>query len=241
MCVLSKRWRNLWASVQSLNFKFFAKFRDDANSFKNFLSSFLDHGDGDSSVHTFKLRYFSLINVTVSLLFEKWIVYALEHKVKNLAVDIWGDRIWFASNFPFTCNALEDMHLDGFDEIEADSVFLPRLKNLSLYNFSMHGYSMQKLLFGCPTLVTLSIKNVIMWMNDISFRTLKRLSVENWHFDSCPDTPTVSIYAPRLEYLMIVESCGCWVALKDMPRVTKAMEVVILIFSVVFQVLNLLS
>ncbi|KAJ4804993.1 F-box/RNI-like superfamily protein [Rhynchospora pubera] len=223
-CILSKRWHHLWSFIQSLSFKF-DEFSGEAERFNNFVSSFLQLRDEASSVHKFKLSYSVTFDAKLSdLVLRTWIQYALDHKVKNLSVELLGRPSQFLLKCQFHCDTLENMYLNGFHVIHADNVCLPKLRELSLVNVTVHSNFMQKLLSGCPALVTLSMHKSEICMNNIKFGTIKSLTMVYCTFKSL-GLPTLSISAPCVQDLKFIEKKGYKVTFNNMSRLNKAIIV----------------
>ncbi|KAJ1695492.1 hypothetical protein LUZ63_012190 [Rhynchospora breviuscula] len=219
-CILSKRWYNLWAFVPSLSFDM-EKFKGKADNFNNFVSSFLRLRDKASDVHKFALRYAVPLDTKFSdLVIWAWIMYASEHKVKNLVVHLFGWPCHFLSNKSrFHCDTLENLHLCGIVLMEADDLCLPKLKTLSLIDVTAHGESIQKLLSGCPALITLIMCYSTMYTSSISFGSIKSLTIE------CCTLGGSLISRLLVLNLEFVEGKGARViTFNNMFRVTKAIN-----------------
>ncbi|KAJ1695493.1 hypothetical protein LUZ63_012191 [Rhynchospora breviuscula] len=222
-CILSKRWRNLWTFIPSLSFRFY-DFTEREERFNNFVNSFLRLRDNASNVHKFDL-YYSVPFITkfpgCLFWFWEWIMYAFDHKVKNLVLHFWGRPVqFFPKDRQFHCGTLEDMHLNGLFVINADHVCLPKLRKLSFVDVTWCRDSIEKLLSGCPALVILSMHHSKIHMNSITFGTIKSLTMESCTFGSLQSGCTIS--APHVEYLELVGDCGYMIIFDDMTRVNKA-------------------
>ncbi|KAJ3675553.1 hypothetical protein LUZ60_004595 [Juncus effusus] len=133
-CVLSKRWRNLWAFVPFLDFNcddFVAgrnvtEFRNlsdilsfsDVERFQNFVSTYLRLRDNSTDVHSFSLRHTKYgcnseiwgLNRMWAGLDRMWIRYALKHNVKKLA--LYGHDCIDLPDTLFTSESLEVLSMD---------------------------------------------------------------------------------------------------------------------------------
>ncbi|KAJ3687243.1 hypothetical protein LUZ61_016407 [Rhynchospora tenuis] len=154
-CVLSKRWRCLWASLQHLHFDF-TEFEDLLTfDFQNFYEL---HNDDNERAR-------------------EWISYAVYHKARVIYFTI---HQW--SNLPqsiYTCTSLEELHVYIEDPdliIYPSRVSLPRLRSLDLC-YVDHQF-LKMVLMQCPALESLSLTYCSgIDLSGIPFQKLRKLTV----------------------------------------------------------------
>ncbi|KAJ3688200.1 hypothetical protein LUZ61_017364 [Rhynchospora tenuis] len=211
-CILSKRWRNVWSFVPSLLFDL-TKFRGEEIRINNFVSSFLHLLNTACTIHTFKLHYqvpWTFDTEKSASIVRTWILYALEHKVRNLQIKFQATPSSCMHSIPecvFTCDSLEELQLELCDFILTDIVCLPKLRKLVLKNLVISKGAMKNLLSGCPSLKTLGFWCCEIKMRSISLQTVKSLSIVDFGFilvaklHLC-SLPRISDASSRLERFM---------------------------------------
>ncbi|KAJ3676396.1 hypothetical protein LUZ60_003808 [Juncus effusus] len=226
-CIISKRWSKLWPFVPCLDFHYIESESEetrarDLERFENFVSMFLFRRDNATDLHTFSIQHQGRYQKFKSAFVRMWMLYALTHNPKKLHMELWGCVGFQLPDCFFTCESLEDVYmelgaLDHKEKIVPDKISLPRLRKLEIkYAYFGDDY-LEKFIFGCPVLESLCMNGCDLKMDNISCRTLKKLSVRYCCFIS-----NCSISAPNLESLEFTEPIGAWTKLKDMSKVTKA-------------------
>ncbi|KAJ4803210.1 F-box family protein [Rhynchospora pubera] len=209
-CVLSKRWRHLWASLQHLHFDF-TEFEgiqklpwlEHVPKYRKFISRMLHERD-NIDVHTFDIQNFSEFydDDDDDERGGEWVTYAIHHKARVIHFDI---NLW--SNLPqsiYTCTSLEELHVDMVDPapiIYPASVSLPRLRSLDL-TFVDHHF-LKLVLLQCPALESLSLSDCNgIDLSGIPFQKLRKLNVSCCTMLSAAE----ELSLPSLESFMYVGS-----------------------------------
>ncbi|KAJ4786551.1 F-box protein family [Rhynchospora pubera] len=132
-CILSKRWRNLWAAVPSLCFAM-RDWNNDFKKFMGFVCNFLLKRDKTIDTQIFHILCQDCSGI-VSSEVNEWITYAVEHNPKILKLSFSDyDGI---PDCVFTCKTLESLKLKmkfwkPMDLKPSEIVCLPKLRNLDL-------------------------------------------------------------------------------------------------------------
>ncbi|KAJ1693931.1 hypothetical protein LUZ63_010629 [Rhynchospora breviuscula] len=225
-CVLSKRWRHLWASLQHLHFDSteFEGIRklswvEHVHRYHKFISRMLQERD-NIDVHTFDIQNFNEFHDDDNEHAREWVTYAIHHKARVIHFNI---NLW--SNLPqsiYTCTSLEELHVDIVDPapmIYPAGVSLPRLRSLDL-SFVDHQF-LKLVLMQCPALESLSLT----FCNDIDlsgipFQKLRKLTV------SCCTMLSAAgkLSLPSLESFMYEGSMSTlqFMGIESMPSLTYA-------------------
>ncbi|KAJ1695483.1 hypothetical protein LUZ63_012181 [Rhynchospora breviuscula] len=182
-CILSKRWRNLWASVPCLNFDLH-EFSSQSR-FINFVSSFLLSFDETSSLDLFQLNCYGRSTYFDNGIPEAvgiWIKQAVQHKLKKLELAFSYCKFLTLPNSLYLCDSLEQLYfyLENCDvKLIPESVYLPKLKRLYLCFVNITGDEMDKILNGCPMLESLFVNIEILeiWSTDLLEEALQNLLV----------------------------------------------------------------
>ncbi|KAJ1694829.1 hypothetical protein LUZ63_011527 [Rhynchospora breviuscula] len=168
-CILSKRWRNLWTCIPSLNF-YKGNFKGTNDAFVHFVSSMLSLR-GASKLDTFRLRWYASQDEANSdseerkahvIVANAWIYTALSCKPLVISLNLHG---FDNSKLPpalFRCASLKhlELHLSCRSNGEAAEykyVNLPSLKKLKFGRFIINDPFMQGILSGCPLLEELEL------------------------------------------------------------------------------------
>ncbi|KAJ4775744.1 F-box/RNI-like superfamily protein [Rhynchospora pubera] len=198
--LLSKRWRNIWASLPHLHFDLSQFGEDEHDKFCNFVEAVLKHRES-SYLHTFRLSCVQFHNVDHNISTWRWISYAIKQAVQVLEVEasIDVDLTWAM----FKNESLEELSLcihknklgGQLEKLTDDTIYLPRLKKLHLKGDGMclDDSHFVELLAGCPALEELWLDNIEFFLfATISSASLKRLTIYKCDLDM--------INAPNLVY-----------------------------------------
>ncbi|KAJ4769559.1 F-box/RNI-like superfamily protein [Rhynchospora pubera] len=185
-CVLSKRWRRLWASLQRLHFDFAEleiiqklcwNRKELVRIYSEFISRMLQERES-IDVHTFDVQNFYKFPDADDEREWEWISYAVNHKARVIhfaTIYEWG-------NLPqsiYTCSSLEELHVfveDPYPMIHPSSVSLPRLRSLDLSCVDHH--FLKLILVQCPALESLDLAYCSgIDLRGIPFQKLRKLTV----------------------------------------------------------------
>ncbi|KAJ3691492.1 hypothetical protein LUZ61_020656 [Rhynchospora tenuis] len=115
MCLLSKRWNHLWEVLPDLNFDLGEFYSEDhkqyGQRFFHFVNTMLERRKTDA-LDKFRLSCFDLCDKRHCSSIERWILYAIQHKVRvvELEVCVWSiRRVLTQRNIP--CDSIEELHL----------------------------------------------------------------------------------------------------------------------------------
>ncbi|KAF3339589.1 F-box/LRR-repeat protein 13 [Carex littledalei] len=200
-CILSKRWRNTWASVRVLNFQL-DDFDNDSDRFGRFVDSVFENrgqsclgkviyeGEFEDTSHGPSMQWLD----RATLLMPRAIIVCI-----NTSVD--GQLIFPDS--VFSCKSLEFLVLSvcmhGLSIIRPKSIALPSLQTLVLQNLCLDDDFAQKLFLGCPSLESLKLEYCDLFISDISSNVLKKLFLTGCHHYQhmricCPSLISLSMY-----------------------------------------------
>lgn len=162
--ILSKRWKSLWPSITTLDFN------DEAHApsnyqrymvFVQFVYKILVSRDFQP-IKRFRLHCES--EFTCSSNTNTWVNYALRHQVEHLDVTIYRILPMYLPSSIFTCSTIVVLKLKGrsLEVKDMSRVCLPSLKDLHLESILFpNSYSATRILFGCPRLEKLILKNIL--------------------------------------------------------------------------------
>ncbi|KAJ4731270.1 hypothetical protein LUZ62_011728 [Rhynchospora pubera] len=228
-CILSKRWRNLWTRVTSLNFNKHA-FECTAD-FVHFVTNMLFF-HGNSKLDTFRLCWYihkhevsthssKIYQIYVSNI-TAWIFSALSCKPLTISLVLYGFPNLKLPHALFTCASLEQLELDLFDSrkkaIEPKCVNLPNLKKLKFRYCALYNLVMQGILSGCPLLEELSLDGCSLNISKMKSDQLRCLTIL-----SCQSSRVVEIFMPSLISLHLEDYCPGIIklSLKNTPSLSK--------------------
>ncbi|KAJ3691684.1 hypothetical protein LUZ61_020848 [Rhynchospora tenuis] len=184
--LLSKRWRNIWASLPYLHFDLSQFGEDEHHKFCNFVDAMLKNRES-TYLHTFRLSCVQFHNVHHNISTWRWISYAIKQAVRVLRVEANID-----ADFPwamFKNESLEELSVcihknklgrHQLEKLTDDTIYLPRLKKLHLEGNGMclDDAHFVELLSGCPALEELWLDNIeFSLFPTISSASLKRLMI----------------------------------------------------------------
>ncbi|KAJ3684192.1 hypothetical protein LUZ61_013356 [Rhynchospora tenuis] len=224
-CLLSKRWRNTWASVPVLKFHLDESWINNADNdtdkelkFDQFVNGMLGHR-GPSHLDT--VIYSATFGHGSCEPSMGWLDRAALLMPHAISIDIDGVE---KLNFPdsvFSCASLESLELCLFPYgriIRPKSIALASLKTLNLRLIRLDDDFMQKLFLGCPTLERLKLHHCELFISDISSSMLKELAILE-----CPQFQSMQISCPGLFSLFIRTSMRIQIiSLENMASLVKA-------------------
>ncbi|KAJ4804988.1 F-box/FBD/LRR protein [Rhynchospora pubera] len=211
-CILSKRWRDIWASVPCLHFdnadfsrKLSAK---SFERFKNFVSSFLLSFDETYNLDLFHLSchghtYF-YDNITEAV--RMWITQAVKYKPKTLKLEFSYCMYLTLPGSLYICDSLQELSLSLKHclDVTPEVVYLPKLKRLNLCFLYIGGKCIKNILNGCPMLESLSVESSLLITKDVCFGNMKHLSMIDCRelnvLSSCVNVEVLQIWSSY--YLM---------------------------------------
>ncbi|KAJ3706136.1 hypothetical protein LUZ61_009841 [Rhynchospora tenuis] len=207
-CILSKRWRNTWASVPVLNFHVSDYDENKRWKFDQFVNGVLKNRgpvllDTIISSRDVKNRYIEPPPIG-------WLHRATLLMPRVISVDIpYCYGLYPDLDFPdsvFSCASLEKLELFYFSDsgppyLIQNSIALASLKTLVLYYLSLNDDFVQKLLLGCPVLENLKLWRCDLEISDISSNVLKEFTL-----DYCQHFQPMRICCPGLVSLSIISS-----------------------------------
>ncbi|KAJ3684189.1 hypothetical protein LUZ61_013353 [Rhynchospora tenuis] len=225
-CLLSKRWRNAWASVPVLKFHLDESWINNADNetdkelkFDQFVNGMFGHR-GPSHLDT--VIYSATFGHGSWEPSMGWLDHAALLMPRAISIDIVGVE---KLNFPdsvFSCASLESLELSLFPYgriIRPRSIALASLKTLNLRLIRLDDDFMQKLFLGCPILESLKLHHCELFISDISSSMLKELAILE-----CPQFQNMQISCPGLFSLFIRTSMKCIqiISLENMASLVKA-------------------
>ncbi|XP_062011818.1 putative FBD-associated F-box protein At3g50710 [Rosa rugosa] len=228
---LSRRWKNIWASVPSLDFC--DQENPDTIPFSRFIDNVLFFRDS-TDIHKFRLHSISVED------FDRicgWIGAAIRRNVVELDLSVkyyGGDedhqQIFKLPKSVFTCKTLRVLKLWSNFIINApESGCFPNLKSLCVHFDLPVNNSMEKLFSCCPVLEDLSIhgNHGFYGLNfTVSAPELKTLKVE-WMTHGDYERCNFYVVAPKLEnfHLWQYPSTDCFLEnAKSLVRVTISLQ-----------------
>lgn len=240
--LLSKTWTSLWCSVPFLNFdmeSYQSNTRVEGHvpsKFSMFVESVLVRLDA-SNIQTFRLGtdlpYNSedVESVDITRIYS-WIIFALEHNVQVLDLQLWWQQPTQAILLCFFMStSLKELRLDTCEDMAVlhipevpNSVCLPNLTILFLKGFQIEDVGkLCQMLPSCLSLQTLSITDCYFDGEEslvISTPKLKILSLI-WVSGLNGGSVDIKIYAPCLESLTMRPLNSTW-AIDDCPFLVNA-------------------
>lgn len=239
-CILSKRWKSVWASIPVMEFDF-GKFLGDRKvltgkecmkKIKEYEVKYVRYVKGIMLnrealvLDKFKLHWFngsmdyyyapkSVIDLISHALKFKPRVLSVKFRLKN----------YENSNIDsiFTCASLEDVLLNynyDLDKFAPNSINLPCLKKLELKVLYIGNDFLNKLFLGCPVLEELSLCDCRLYFDRIDSNTLKKLTILDCYQEA--KVQKLEIFTPGLLYLEITKCMTTNVSVRNMPSIVNA-------------------
>ncbi|GMN33213.1 hypothetical protein TIFTF001_004038 [Ficus carica] len=212
MSLLSKRWRRMWFSVQTLNLcemRFqsggkaqFNKFVDRCLKRRKISRHYLD----DSSITRFKL---DMSYCGRRSRVERWLNFVAKNKLEELHLCIttvtrYKGQFYNLPEAIFNVQSLTRLKLDGLKIDGPVQVRLPSLKLLFLENIhGLNDRSFEDLLINCPSLEKLVLKEC----KDLSSLQVSSSSLKSFDVDLPLSHQTIKIEAINLRSLLIRYCC----------------------------------
>lgn len=158
--VLSRRWRNVWLSVPTIDFsEVTIRTQDEASRFVEFVNSALISRHSTSTIDTFHFDvYYAKEDIDLPLShFPNWVKFALDRNVQNLNLCMDSDSIIpKLPNAVLCCKTLAGLYLVSFiigHNSSSTCWLLPSLKYLNLRSIRFNtDYDFLVLLAACPNL-----------------------------------------------------------------------------------------
>ncbi|KAL8505256.1 hypothetical protein ACS0TY_016475 [Phlomoides rotata] len=224
--LLSKKWKNLWATVPCLNI-----WVDMIHVDQHFVNRLLMLWKG-TKILKFEIVIDFHFYISSASVMDLWVRFAVENKVEDLHIDLSYDvheTPWFGSDWEivvenskkdvycvpqclYSCSSIRKLRLVGCNLGNYGSPSWNQLKSLIIYGFCFGESSINLIMSGSPRLEVFEL-----WLMDsnedlnIVSTSLKKLTIEKYlHTDSDKDGPSSStvlrICCPNLETLEILGS-----------------------------------
>ncbi|KAJ1691339.1 hypothetical protein LUZ63_015494 [Rhynchospora breviuscula] len=205
--LLAKRYRNLWASVPSVDLDFndfLSSGKDVEENFVKFVNDVFKHRE-PLTLESFNLVWNDKSSDPTPA--TAWLDTAAKLKSKFLSASISAEKYQIeVPDSVFTSESLQELVLELiFWAISPRSVKLPCLKRLTLKNIYFEAEILEKLLSGSPAIEEMVLHNCIWNSCCIFSSTLKNL-VLNDCCDEISLSLDVLICVPSLEFLEVYSS-----------------------------------
>ncbi|KAJ3690755.1 hypothetical protein LUZ61_019919 [Rhynchospora tenuis] len=219
-CLLSKRWRKVWASVPVLDFDFADFLSKDKDirvesechsNFVQFIDAVLDLQQSQKldrfrMVWHWQVRSYRYYDLPV----RRWIPLILQKMPRVLSIYVQSNGVIVdVPDLAFTCSSLEEMKLKvdvnaSFKVLNPVSIRLPHLRKLNLGCFTIKADCMNELLMGCPNLGEMELYACVLDFSQISCGNLKSLVIAGCYYLSAE----IRVSIPSLQYLEVAVMSG---------------------------------
>ncbi|KAJ4789607.1 FBD-associated F-box protein [Rhynchospora pubera] len=246
-CLLSKRWKNMWASVPVLNFDLkefgdgYSDFKLEdyetyihrGNEFENPYNEYHDprplfewflHGvlENREPLHLGSLQFRWAPDGGCRQVSLNWLDDIVLLMPRVISVFIWKHPCPDFPDSVFSCTSLENFELvvDNVPKelVSPKSISLPSLKVLHLGGQVLTDDFMKLLFLGCPVLEELELDECMLVVSDISSNVLKKLVINSFNFNY---DDKIQISCPGLLYLDVC-SLGPTLFLKNVASLVNA-------------------
>ncbi|KAJ8435922.1 hypothetical protein Cgig2_013269 [Carnegiea gigantea] len=227
---LSSRWRNLWASLVTVDIEdtFLPRIRrknkrkqqEIEKTFLNYVENMINR---DYTAGFLRLRL--CCSIVPAKVVSSWVLAAIRHNVKHLDLCFRGDRLTLPPLL-FRLTSLEVLKLEVNQLVITDSVWLPNLKTFHLDFEDFGNYlDLDVLLSNCPALEELCIKREVVVMKkpvfNISLPKLNRLQME-FVDGNQGDQYKLVLNGPNLEYLHLKDYQTKYFEIMNLGSLTEA-------------------
>ncbi|XP_078150260.1 F-box/FBD/LRR-repeat protein At1g16930-like [Carex rostrata] len=229
-CILSKRWKNTWASVPVLDIKqkdFLVSGDHDCSGdrnealrmptarFERFMTGFLDNRAPTNLDRVCCVRTRSEVDASIG-----WLDRVALLKPLMIDIVIFSSNLIDMPDLVFSCSNLQHLSMTVYTGINNTiirpvSINLPSLKFLELAWVKLHDDFAQKLFMGCPSLERLKLRYCDLYFSGICSEVLKELTLHG-----CSIFEQMQISCPALISLdMMITLKGVGISLKNMSSV----------------------
>ncbi|XP_050384149.1 uncharacterized protein LOC126800780 isoform X2 [Argentina anserina] len=164
--VLSKRWRDIWASFSALTYdqrKFQFQVGVQDKSKKEMFKDFIDHSlqnhlERDSNIRKFEVHLTSF-DQEMARGMEQWVGLATENNIRELGLHIHtrGNNVYKFPDKTFDSDTLTGLRLQGCKLESSCAIKLPKLQKLYLRNCNVDELGIQNFISSCPLIEDLRL------------------------------------------------------------------------------------
>ncbi|KAJ3684187.1 hypothetical protein LUZ61_013351 [Rhynchospora tenuis] len=223
-CILSKRWRNTWASVPVLKFEY-DNSHLDGNTVEDWkFEQFVDGVLQNRRALLDTVIYDCDFNHSTWEPSMEWLHRVALLMPRVISVDITAAENFECPDSVFSCPILESLKLSLYSRydytiVAPKSIALPSLVTLELCDSELNDNFMQKLFLGCPALESLNLQDCVLYVSHVSSNMLKNLALSE-----CLQIHSMRISCPGLVSLSIFSTShniGC-ISLENMASLVNA-------------------